>query len=315
MQQRVYDEAVALSLMKVANPWHAELISAIEMAVTPEQKGAAIVEASTQLTFILKSDGLYRSETLCSHCPEEEIFDWSPAYDMDWPDAPNPATAPMLPLPFTANELAAFMLDGAGASVLHAITDSGCTSDEEAIHKYWGTHPRNRHTREALKEALLLLAEANERVGPLDTKYQEQADALAEQYESALDALQTFQKHVSEQTSEEHISEQTSQEQVSEQIQALKAEMSAAKEVAKSKRHAWRKAMVHYLLSPSVKNKYVPVKRWTESEKQKLREARDKYGAEKAATMYGITTGRLRQLLPSSQDTTKGSPALHKCWF
>lgn len=297
MQKQMYDEAVALSLMKVANPWHAELITAIETAITPEQRIAAIVESSTQLTFILKSDGLYRSEILCSHCPEEEIFDWSPAYDMDWPDAPNPATAPMLPLPFTANELAAFMLDGTGASVLHAITDSGCTSDEEAIHKYWGPHPRNRHTREALKAALLLLAEANERVGPLDTKYQEQADALAEQYESALDALPTFQKHVSE------------------QIQALKAEMFAAKEVAQSTRRAWRKSMVHYLLSPSVKKKHVIEKRWTESEKQKLREARENHGTKKAAEMFNINQSRIRQLLPSSQNQKPGALSLDKIWL
>lgn len=303
MQPRVYDEAVALSLMKVANPWHSELISAIETAITPEQKSAAIVESSAQLTFKLKADGLYLSESLCSYCPQEEIFDWSPAYDMDWPEAPNPATAPMLPLPFTAKELAAFMLDGAGVGILHAITDSGCASDEEAIHKHWGNHPRHRHTRDALKEALQLLAEANEHVAPLNTKYQEKADALSEQYDSAMS-----QSAVDN-------SVEANQVHAIGSLEALKTEMSAAQDVARAMRHSWRKAMVHCLLSPTSKKQYTVKKRWTEAEKKNLSEARSQHGTAKAAKMFGISPALVRRLLPSNTDRPQKPNALHQVWL
>lgn len=302
MQPRVYDEAVALSLMKVANPWHSELISAIETAITPEQKSAAIVESSAQLTFKLKADGLYLSESLCSYCPQEEIFDWSPAYDMDWPEAPNPATAPMLPLPFTAKELAAFMLDGAGVGILHAITDSGCASDEEAIHRHWGNHPRHRHTRDAIRDALQMLAEANQHVAPLDIQYQEKADELSEKYESTLNQL------------EAKITSKKNKEHLSQSLQTLRAEMSAAQETAKSRRHTWRKAMVHYLLAPSIKKKYTQVTRWTESEKQKLLDAKMKYGATKAAEMFGINTSRVRRILSEGTTKKKSLPTIDNCW-
>ena len=53
-------------------------------------------------------------ETGVSTTAETDILQWMPACELDGPDAPDLLKTPSLPTPFTANELAAFMLDGAG---------------------------------------------------------------------------------------------------------------------------------------------------------------------------------------------------------
>ena len=63
---------------------------------------------------VIRDDGVYLNEDFRAHSPRDSVFDWTPAYDMDWDGAPNPITAPALPIPFTSNELAACMLDGPG---------------------------------------------------------------------------------------------------------------------------------------------------------------------------------------------------------
>lgn len=91
MGVRNYDKATASVLLKLAFPYEGFM------------------------PYEVRDDGVYQSEDYRQASCEGEAFDWTPAYDMQWwIGAPNPLTAPMLPIPFTAADLAAFMLYGAG---------------------------------------------------------------------------------------------------------------------------------------------------------------------------------------------------------
>jgi len=62
----------------------------------------------------IRDDGVYVKNVYLASDPAEQAFTWTPACEMDWPGAPDPLTAPSLPIPFTAKHLAAFMLDAVG---------------------------------------------------------------------------------------------------------------------------------------------------------------------------------------------------------
>lgn len=100
MTQSKYDAATAKALMELAH-------------------GECKDEATAP--YIQRESGLYVNESFRAVCPPGTIFDWTPADDMEWPGSPNPDTAPFLPIPFTASELAACMLDGPGQSIQFAL--------------------------------------------------------------------------------------------------------------------------------------------------------------------------------------------------
>lgn len=72
--------------------------------------------------FKIGNDGVWPVKPFASDCPEFDMFDWKPSTDLDDKDEerPNPASAPGLPIPFTANELAAFMIYGVGSYITDA---------------------------------------------------------------------------------------------------------------------------------------------------------------------------------------------------
>lgn len=90
---------------------------------------------------------------------------------MGWPGSPNPNTAPFLPIPFTASELAACMLDGPGQSIQFALDRRiGYLLDDEVLASF---RARHRWMRDALEEAYALAAAAQLIVGEFD--YDEKA--------------------------------------------------------------------------------------------------------------------------------------------
>ncbi|MCA6217789.1 hypothetical protein KGA65_14735 [Ideonella sp. B7] len=56
-------------------------------------------------------------------------FSWAPACDLEGPGAPYPFSSPALPFPFTAKQLAAWMLGGWGSLVGEAVFDSDPDAD------------------------------------------------------------------------------------------------------------------------------------------------------------------------------------------
>lgn len=63
-----------------------------------------------------KTDGVHLNCEMLEYDPPQ-ILHWKYVCELEDLDAPNPLSAPGLPFPFTANELAAFMLDGVGAVI------------------------------------------------------------------------------------------------------------------------------------------------------------------------------------------------------
>jgi hypothetical protein len=63
-----------------------------------------------------KPDGVHLCGDTRQYDPTQ-VLSWKYVCELDDSDSPNPLTAPCLPFPFTANQLAAFMLDGVGAAI------------------------------------------------------------------------------------------------------------------------------------------------------------------------------------------------------
>lgn len=131
----------------------------------------------------IRADGIYTSEGFRQASPSGIVFDWTPADDMQGPSAPNPGTAPFLPIPFTAAQLAAAMLDGPGQAIQHALERRiGHPLDDEALE---GFPARKRWTRDAIAQAYALAAQAQSVVGEFDHAAEARAHALAQQYDEA----------------------------------------------------------------------------------------------------------------------------------
>lgn len=79
----------------------------------------AIIRSYGENWIEFRDDGIYHSPDVFAYDPGEEL-NWKYVLELDGDDVPNPLTAPCLPFPFTAHELAAFMLDGIGAGVIAA---------------------------------------------------------------------------------------------------------------------------------------------------------------------------------------------------
>ena len=102
---------------------------------------------------------------------ETEGLRWRPARQLQLlPGAPEVKDTPMLPNPFTARELAAFMLEGAGALVADFYGESDDGPDPESLR---AIDPDSK-ARRAVTEAFTAYRLAIEKVGKYDM------DALAQ---------------------------------------------------------------------------------------------------------------------------------------
>ena len=95
---------------------------------------------------------------------DDEVLMWKPVCELDGPDAVDPLAAPSLPIPFSVNELAAFMLDGAGAIVSSAYGPWNGGPDEEVLQ---GLGVLGGKAREALRAAYAAYRTAEGIVPPL----------------------------------------------------------------------------------------------------------------------------------------------------
>lgn len=219
MEQRKYDKATAKVIF--------------EMIGWPE-------------SWFIQDDGVFVTDGFRLHSPRGRAFDWKPAYEMDWPGAPNPMTAPALPIPFTANELAACMLDGAGHGIQGALDRRiGYALDDEALERFtlYG-----RWARDALRDAYALAAKAQMQVGAFDYDEEREAHALIVQAGDA-NSEANKQEGVFESgiTSEEA---SRRRERAIASVADLQARAQQSDTAVQVKWFAWRKAMVSQLLHP-----------------------------------------------------------------
>jgi hypothetical protein len=215
-------------------------------------------------SWVIRDDGVFVEDGFRCSSPIDKAFDWTPAYDMDWPGAPNPMTAPTLPIEFTARELAASMIDGVGRQIQDALNSRiGYALDDAALQDLCsGSH--RRWVREALTEAYDVARQAQDVVGELDHDQQQRAYDLSAQYGhaygQALEREKVMErviigKHKNGNpeyggfiaTGDEYLLRLA---RAKESVAVQKAQAEQAKEQADAALKAWRKAMVRQLLQP-----------------------------------------------------------------
>lgn len=197
------------------------------------------------LPFEIRPDGIFQSDAHREASPADEVFDWTPAYDMAGDDAPNPLTAPALPLPFTAAELAAFMLDGAGAMIPDALECrlGGDVAQSAMLPKGL----RHRSVREALQEAYALAAQAIGKVGEFDYEEEARAHALVEQYDEANGQANKREGVFETGTTEDE--RRVRRVRAVASVAGLKEQALLAQREVKTQWFAWREAIVRCLLA------------------------------------------------------------------
>ena len=232
MPQRQYDKATAQAIMQLAYPEYEGLPSA---------------------PYIENDDGMYVNESFRTASPPGTAFDWTPADEMDWPGSPNPNTAPFLPIPFTASELAACMLDGPGQSIQFALDRCiGYPLDDEALGSF---HARHRWMRDTLEEAYALAAAAQLIVGEFDYDEKARAHTLALQYDDADGQANTREGVFEHGITTEEARARRARAVAS--VADLKAQAKQAQAAVADKWKAWRKAMVFQLLGTGAQQSHV----------------------------------------------------------
>jgi hypothetical protein len=270
-----------------------------------------------------------RIETGVSTAAETNILQWMPACELDGPDVPDLLKTPSLPTPFTANELAAFMLDGAGWFLLEKYGGWHGGPDEKELESMGLLANR---AKEAVRDAYKAYRVAESVVGKFDQETAAHAHQLEQEYrqkkheankkEGVPAVYHTWDEQGKPRPSAADGKERITDEEywarrarakasVADLLEALmdalqKADAEAAK---------WRKAMVRQLLPPktdtntqvapagSTATDPAPVsrKRWTPEFTADVQVFRDENGLTKTALRYGANISLItRQTKPKT---------------
>jgi hypothetical protein len=188
-----------------------------------------------------RDDGLYIKDDCIDHdWTTQGVFQWSPACELPEHDA---LTAPVLPIPFSANQLAAFFLTASGAFVASYYGSFEDGPDEGML---LAMGVRANQPREALKAAFAAYRAAQEVVGQLDEALQARAAELAHQYEVA-----NIEANKREAVMEHGISDaeyRERRERARASVAQLHIESDDLNRRANEEHAAWRRRMVHRLL-------------------------------------------------------------------
>lgn len=209
------------------------------MTTYSKETAEAILEVGNREAYMeFKPDGVWTTE-------EQSGYEWTPACELDGPNAPDPLTTPSLPFPFTANELAAFMLDGIGWFTVDALGGWDEGPDPVVMDL---TGIRGAKAREAVEGAYQAYRDAETVVGRFDGKALSNVQRLEADYEEA--RLHCFEEHgvgeagITEAKPDARIT--LAYADVADKLASLKV----ARMEANAALGAWRKAMVGQLLQP-----------------------------------------------------------------
>lgn len=176
-----------------------------------------------------------------------QVLSWTPACEMEgWPDSPEASTYPALPYPFTAKELAAFLLAGAGSMVAEYYGDFSDGPDEDNLQ---ALGIKAGHARDALRQAYTEIRRAIADIGEVDQQLQQKAHALRHQFNEA-----NVEANRREGLWEPGISEderRVRRERARQSVEELKEEMNSVGRDADSALKNWNAAMVKALLYPA----------------------------------------------------------------
>jgi hypothetical protein len=208
----------------------------------------------------IRDKGVFVKDGYLANDPGEQAFTWTPACEMDWHGAPDPLTAPALPIPFTASDLASFILDGAGYGIQSRFGWIECGLDEGELERL---SIRTTKVRKALKEAYSLAQRAQCVAGADNHEEQQRAADLLSAYSDARSealARENVMERLKVRTGKDGELEYGDFEiprdeylrrlnRVKEAVDVQKADAERAASEAETRHRKWRKAMVHQLLA------------------------------------------------------------------
>ncbi len=207
--------------------------------------------------------------------PETEVLRWRPARHMQHlPGAPEVNDTPMLPNPFNARELAAFMLEGAGALVADFYGDWSDGPDPESLHCI---DPDSK-ARRAVTEAFTAHRHAIATVGKWDEAALARRDAAHKAYWKSNNDRELLQV-----------------------LDHAEAEWKAAYQ-------AWLTAMVRCLLEPQTQA--TPAKngaatKWTPEYTNEVATYRENHTAAQTAEKFGVSESFIRRKLAKKKSASK----------
>jgi hypothetical protein len=263
------------------------------------QQVAHLIDGRPDETFnplIVKEDGIWSSGW------GMEAIDWHPYSELDKPITHSPRHHPYLPFPFSARDLAAFMLDGLGYFVRSKFGEWADGPIEDVLAEM----PKNASTaKHAVKCAFDAYRDAIKEVGELDPTYvqleRDCNDARATANETARALL-----------GDARMNESPEYQQAKMAHQKAKLEAEEAEAV-------WRKKMVQYLLNPGCNKSAVTAnvttgqatqveqpatgtgKVWTEQRKAEARAYRIQHGLTKTAEYYKVSVTTISKHIPAGK--------------
>lgn len=248
-----------------------------------------------------------------------DALDWHPYVELDEPITHSPAHHPYLPFPFSARDLAAFMLDGLGYFVRSRFGEWADGPCEEILNEMPAKALTAKH---AIRRAFQAYREALANVGDLDPAFEQRVTELRTVEDSAREEARAefgFEK----------MPESTAYKE------AVKATRQARR-AADAAAAAWRKKMVRHLLKlegngnsstvtatelpqtseqsgdPAQIDKAAPVKAsngsvkvWTDERKNEARAYRAKHGLKKTAEHYEVSQTTISKHIPAGKAKPK----------
>lgn len=198
------------------------------------------------------------------------LFDWTPVCDLEEGyGSPDPLTTPALPFPFTARQLAAFMLDGWGWFLAERFVGEDGEVDAEVVKMLLGG-ARDAKPREAITAAFAALSAARKRVGEPDRELDKaecEAKAAYQQKHDEAEQLHNWR--------EAGITESERDARVQRRNEAVtteKADLERAMEANQTAHAKWRRKMVRWLLDDACQaedeapdNRRIRFARWREA--------------------------------------------------
>ena len=181
----------------------------------------------------------------------DQTVRWKYVCELDGPDAPDPLEAPCLPIPCTANELAAFMLDGPGA-MLPTVYGSLETGPDQSMLDRMGILASK--SRDALKSAYQAHRDSTAIVGCMDGSLGRLKSDLADQFEQENGDANAREGVFAVGISRDE--QRARRERAVASIRDLSDRCNEADAAYRSKFAKWRKAMVNQLIPSEVRDTF-----------------------------------------------------------
>lgn len=193
----------------------------------------------------LKADGVHLRNEQLQFDPTQALH-WKYVCELDGADSPNPLTAPCLPFPFTANQLAAFMLDGVGA-VISSVYGNWENGPDQGMLDSMGVLARE--PRRAMTEAYTAYMTAQGTVGPYPSSLEKRVGRL-----SKIHSYRNGKANKHEGVFADDITpaeSRTRRERAVASNLELWTQLNSAKNEYEAAFNGWRNAMVRQLLQPA----------------------------------------------------------------